>query len=394
MLISVRKMKLKQLAEDFRVEEISKFNILKNGSYKIYLLEKKGLETFSLLSYLSRKNRIPASEFGIAGLKDRHAVTKQHFTIPSIYDIKTLNEKNFNISFLGYLDRKIGLGDLIANKFEITVRDIAKGELDGAYQKADTLAIIGVPNYFDSQRFGSVIDKEFIAKFVLKKDYESAVKIFLTKYTKFESKNVKEEKRKIAENWNSLSKVNIKNPVLAAIVNEYAKTRNWLDAYKKIPPNLREMFISAYQSYLWNECIKLLLIKAVNNKCLYSVPYNIGSLLFYKKLSEEELKIIPSAFKTISDEMELSELEKGIVSKVLSKEGISINDFSIKKATGNFFKAHERAVLVKPSDFRISSCLTDELNCKRKNNKFKITVSFSLPKGSYATVITKRIFNS
>ena len=81
MLISVRKMKLKQLAEDFRVEEISKFNILKNGSYKIYLLEKKGLETFSLLSYLSRKNRIPASEFGIAGLKDKPVVKDRHYVV-------------------------------------------------------------------------------------------------------------------------------------------------------------------------------------------------------------------------------------------------------------------------------------------------------------------------
>ena len=195
------KMKLKQLPEDFKVEEMSSISISKEKKdYKVYLLEKKGMETFSLLAYLSKKNKIPVKSFGIAGLKDRYAMTKQYFTIPLRYELNALNGNNFKITFLGYADKALELGNLTGNKFEITVRNIKKGELDGIRQKAKSLGIVGVPNYFDSQRFGSVINNKFVAKFLLKKDYEAAVKVYLTEFTKHESGKFKREKKFIAKN--------------------------------------------------------------------------------------------------------------------------------------------------------------------------------------------------
>ena len=387
-------MKLKQLPEDFKVEEMSSISISKEKKgYKIYILEKKSIETFSLLAYLSKKNKIPVKDFGIAGLKDRHAVTKQHFSIPSRYEITALNENNLKITSLGYADKALELGDLIGNKFEITVRNIRKGELDGIRQKAKSLGIVGVPNYFDSQRFGSVINNKFVAKFLLKKDYEAAVKVYLTEFNKHESGKFKREKKLIAENWNNLSSISVKNHSLARVSNQYKKTKSWLQAYGQIPSNLKEIMVSAYQSYLWNECIKELLRRTINKKSLYSISYNIGTLLFYKNLSEEEIKKIPLAFKTISEEIKPSNAEKDIIGKVLFREGVSIQDFGIKKDTGNFFKVHERNVILKPYDFQISEPQIDEVNDRGRKNTFKIKLSFTLPKGSYATIITKRIFN-
>ena len=82
-------MKLRQLPEDFRVEEINSFKISKDKlPFKLYLLEKKSLESFSLLGYLSKINNIPLKDIGIAGLKDKHAITKQYITVPSKYDLK------------------------------------------------------------------------------------------------------------------------------------------------------------------------------------------------------------------------------------------------------------------------------------------------------------------
>lgn len=142
-------------------------------------------------------------------MKDKHAVTKQYLTIPSRYELGTKPEKNMRLSFLGYIDRGLKLGDLEGNRFEITVRDLRKGEIDGPLQKSAGISGIGVPNYFDSQRFGSVINKEFIAKWLMKKDYEKAVRIFLTSTTKFESKASKDEKKRSltagGDSQNSLS---------------------------------------------------------------------------------------------------------------------------------------------------------------------------------------------
>ena len=387
-------MKLKQLPQDFKVEELSSVDISQeNKGYKVYSLEKKGMETFSLLAYLSKKNNIPVRDFRIAGLKDRHAITNQKFTIPSKYGINTLIEPNFKITFLGYSDEPMKLGNLKANRFEIVVRAIKKDSLDGIKKKAAALKDFGVPNYFDSQRFGSVINNKFILKYILKKDYEGALKIYLTEFSKYESRKFKDEKRLIAENWPNLSKFNAKNGSIRKIVWTYNKTGSWLEAYKQIPANVREIMVSAYQSYLWNECVKEVLKRAVGIKELYSIKYNIGSLLFYKTLNEDQAKLIPAAFKTISDEITPSEFESRIIHKILDKEHLKIGDFAIKQETGNFFKTHERDVILRPMNLYISDPQADEINDKGSKSMFKVKLSFELPKGSYATMITKRIFN-
>src|SRR3989338_5285007 len=387
-------MKLKQLPEDFRVEELSSIDISQEKKgFKVYSLEKKGMETFSLLAYLSKKNNIPLRDFRIAGLKDRHAITNQKFTIPSKYSINTLIEPNFKITFLGYSNEPMKLGNLKANRFEIVVRAVEKGSLEGIKIKANALKEFGVPNYFDSQRFGSVINNKFVLRHILKKDYESALKIYLTEFSKHESRKFKDEKRLIAEKWENLKNFKARNGSIRKIIWAYNKTGSWLEAYKQIPANVREIMVSAYQSYLWNECVKEALKRAVGIKELYSIKYNIGSLLFYKTLSKDQANLIVPTFQTISDQIVPSEFEGRIIHKILDKEHLNIEDFAIKKETGNFFKTHERDVILRPMSLSISDPQIDELNGKGNMSMFKIKLSFDLPKGSYATIITKRLFN-
>ncbi|MCX6706831.1 MAG: tRNA pseudouridine(13) synthase TruD [Candidatus Woesearchaeota archaeon] len=271
-------MKLRQIPEDFYVEEINEFDILPHGNYKLYYVEKKGIETFNLLKCISQENRIPVSDFGIAGLKDKYADTKQYITIPSKYEIKQQDDpknqekRNFNATFMGHVNKAIRVGDLIGNKFRVVVRDIVKGEIEGVMQKAQSISTIGMPNYFDSQRFGSLTGSEFIGKCVIKKDYEQAVKIFLTEQTKFEKSQVKLEKKLMLKNWgrwDDFSSIRINTRSLFVVKKEYDETGSWIRAYQKVSPNLREMHIAAYQSYLWNECIKELLRQTVDLGNLY-----------------------------------------------------------------------------------------------------------------------------
>ncbi|ODS41948.1 MAG: tRNA pseudouridine(13) synthase TruD [Candidatus Altiarchaeales archaeon IMC4] len=387
-------MKLRQKIEDFRVEEVGTFGLQDTGKYKLYLLEKRGLESFALLSYLSKENRIPRNSFGFAGLKDKYAVTRQYLTVPSQYEIKTLNERNFNITLLGFVKSAVKIGDSAGNRFEITARDIKGEDLQEIDERASSLKTVGVPNYFDSQRFGSVVKNKFIARSIVKKDYEEAVRLFLTGYARREKAGIKHEKIHISKNWDNVSNLNIKNLLFARIIDEYKKTGSWLCAYKRIPCNLREMFALAYQSYLWNECVKLVLKCALNEKKIYGVEYNLGELLFYNDIGPDELKKIPETFKTICLGVKPSEFEEKIINEVLSREGVTIDDFDIKKETEMFFGVYERNTIVTPADFKISPPEVDELNDNGKNKRFKLAVNFTLPKGCYATVVTKRIFNN
>ena len=116
-------------------------------------------------------------------------------------------------------------------------------------------------------------------------------------------------------------------------------------------------------------------------------------MLFFECIEGAEKLALPRRFKTLSPKTGMSEYEEKIIKNVIQREGVKLSDFDIKKETGNFFKVHERKVMLKPENFAISEPQIDEINDVGRKNTFKIRLFFSLPKGSYATIITKRIFN-
>lgn len=402
-------MKLKQSHNDFKVEEVSDLTISKEPKkYKLYLLEKRGMETFYLLSYLAKENNIPVTEFGIAGLKDKHAITRQYMTIPEGRELKTLHERGFDLELLGYTDERLEIGSLIGNRFTITVRNVKKGEIDGIYFKAREVEKSGVPNYFDSQRFGSVINNNFVVKYAVRGDYEKAVKTYMTQFTKSEPSRVKNEKRELLKSWVDIvdglpngEKIRPKTTSLSNILEEYRKTKDWTAAYRRIPTNVRKMALSAYQSHIWNECVKLMLKKILFHEQMYTIKYAVGELVFYKTLKETQKKELPETLNLVGPKMDFSGMEPAgasgmeewAIKRVLVKEGVRLEQFDIQKETGDYFGVRARPVIIVPKDFKISEPEVDELNDNGKKNTFKITLSFELPKGSYATMVTKRIFN-
>jgi tRNA pseudouridine13 synthase len=386
-------MKLKQQPADFIVEEITDIPISsETKEHAIYLLEKQEIDTFEAINLISRQLNIPLFDIGYAGLKDKHAITKQYISIPSLYNVQPSKLTEVHLSFLGFLDRKIQIGDHLGNRFTITARNIQFGQLKEIQNRTKTVSVFGVPNYFDSQRFGSVINHEFIIKHIINKNFEQAVKQYLTAYIKSEPKRTKNIKRDILAHWDTLSTVSIREKKFAIVLHEYQRTQSWQKAYKKIPAHLREMYVNAYQSFLWNECIKEVLKKEIDRKKLYPVEYPLGSLLFYRDLTESEQKRLPPTFQTISEKAAFKENEEPIIHSILSKQNLSLKDFNIQSNTGNFFKTRERPTIVLPEQFVLSEPLKDELNGSPQQPRYKIALSFILTKGSYATLVTKKIF--
>lgn len=386
-------MKLKQLPADFIVEEIplAPFSLEKQ-EHTIFLLQKQGMDTFDAIRRIAQRFRLSLFEIGYAGLKDKHALARQYISIPTRYNVQGLTMDPLVLTLVGYAQKKIKIGDLAGNRFTILARDLHEKELMDISRRAEEIHSSGIPNYFDSQRFGSVIDTVFIGKELILKHYENAVKQYLTAYQKSEPKKIKNDKRRILASWDDLSKVCIFNQVFSGVIKEYLKTTDWRAAYRKIPAHLREMYVNAYQSFLWNECIKEILKNSITKKKLFPVEYAVGSLLFFTSLSDQEREQIPTVFPTISDQMSITDDEKNIVDRVLTKEGLRVADFKIEEETGNFFKTRARQVLLLPQDFSIEKPERDDLNSKGTLERYQIQVSFSLLKGSYATVVTKRLF--
>jgi tRNA(Glu) U13 pseudouridine synthase TruD len=114
--------------------------------------------------------------------------------------------------------------------------------------------------------------------------------------------------------------------------------------------------------------------------------------LFYITISSDILEKLPHEFPTISDKMEFSEDELLVFNRILKNERIAWKDLSRIEDTGTFFSTQYRKVVVRPDDFNTSEFSKDEVNSKGDNHRNKVTLSFTLPKGSYATIVTKSIF--
>lgn len=286
------------------------------------------------------------------------------------------------------------MGDLEGNRFTITVRGLKKEDIPKIKENLKYLEF-GAPNYFDSQRFGSVFDKKFIAKEVIKGNYEEAVKILLTKYKKSEKKLIKDLKRFIDKNWGDWDKIweyikenNIKSRLYVNMVKELKKSNDYKKALSYVDDRLKKIFVAAYQSYLWNECVKELLRKYVPEEDRVYYEYECGTLMFYKKMDEEVFNILKDKkFPTIAPDIEYSGEEKEIIEEILKREGLTMEELNNIGELGKFIYS-ERKILSIPKNLKIGEFEEDELN----KGKYKITLSYELEKGSYATIIIKRAF--
>lgn len=148
---------LRQQPEDFRVEEIPAFEPSGEGEHLMLEVEKRGLNTAHVAGCLARWAGVPDMAIGYAGLKDRHAVTRQRFSVhlPKRVapDLSTFAVDGARIVSSAWHVRKLARGALAGNRFVLRVRDVAGGR-DGLDGRLRELSAKGCPNAFGVQRFG------------------------------------------------------------------------------------------------------------------------------------------------------------------------------------------------------------------------------------------------
>lgn len=143
--------------EDFRVEEIDAFEATGSGEHLLLTIEKRGLNTAFAAAHLARWAGIPEMGVSYAGMKDRHAITRQRFSVhlPKRIapDIATLESDEMHVLKSEWHAKKLPRGALAGNRFELIVRDV-QGEVADIDARLHAIAALGVPNYFGDQRFG------------------------------------------------------------------------------------------------------------------------------------------------------------------------------------------------------------------------------------------------
>lgn len=148
---------LKLLNEDFIVTELPLQPPSGAGEHLWLEIEKNGANTAFVAQQLAEAAHVPARDVGHAGLKDRHAITRQWFSIHlpkgETPDLTGLQHPEFKVLSQSRHVRKLRPGDLQGNRFRIVLRDVT-GDRDAIDAHLQAAASQGVPNYFGAQRFG------------------------------------------------------------------------------------------------------------------------------------------------------------------------------------------------------------------------------------------------
>lgn len=143
--------------EDFMVTEVPAYLPGGEGEHLYVFFEKRGLTTRQVFDHLHQVMRIPEKSIGVAGLKDKHAVTRQWISFPARYQerLPQLEElEGVRLLETALHKNKLGVGHLRGNRFEIVIRDVLPISLDLARKVLSELERLGVPNYYGPQRFG------------------------------------------------------------------------------------------------------------------------------------------------------------------------------------------------------------------------------------------------
>jgi len=144
--------------EDFLVEELLGFAPDGSGAHLLLHVEKRGANSGWVAAALARTAQVAPREVGLSGHKDRHAVTRQYYSLPESARVPAGGWTGFEGEGFRVLEttphgRKLRTGTHRANRFRIAIRDVS-GNPEAIAQRLGDIERGGVPNYFGPQRFG------------------------------------------------------------------------------------------------------------------------------------------------------------------------------------------------------------------------------------------------
>src|SRR5512141_1339586 len=287
-------MKLKQRPEDFEVTESWRFDEDPRGGHFVYLMDKQKLSTFEAVERICARFKIPRAAVSYCGLKDKQGRTTQLVAVEK--RLLELQDADLRLKLLGRTARPLSAENTTSNRFAVTVRDLSAEDLARLPASVAEVRRLGVVNYFDSQRFGSLKHGQgFIVKDLMRGDFEAALKNVLARPSELAQSGDAKVKAFWKEHWGDWER---RNPHPGAeryqAVVRHLRTHpdDYRGALLRTEPRWRALQVFAYQSWLWNEGVKAYLREVVGVARLTSIRYQAGTLLFPRELDGPRARVL------------------------------------------------------------------------------------------------------
>jgi len=383
---------IKACPEDFIVEEIPQYLPSGQGDHTYFLVEKKGLTTLDLIRRLARALGRRDRDFGYAGLKDAQAVTRQMMSLEHSdpEQIKKLQLDGVRILWVNKHVNKIKLGHLAGNKFWIKLRNVPSDAVETTQKCLDVLLKRGVPNYFGHQRFGMRGDSWVLGGALLRGNFKEFLDQFCGRPSPMDRDQVRRarelyEKGKYelaAQIWPGFFRD--AKRICSILANN---PENLAKAVHTIDLKLKKLFLSAFQSYMFNQA----LAKRIDT---------IDQVLLGDLAEKEDTGGVfrvedPTVEQPRADRFEISPtgpifgfkmtqaegLEGQIENEILADEKLTLEDF--RKPQSHKLRGARRPFRVQMTNLDVKMSVED--------SDHMLHLQFDLPSGSYATAVLREL---
>jgi tRNA pseudouridine13 synthase len=382
---------IKRKANEFKVSEIldgSVFTDLvpiqdKLHRYPLYILEKNNIDSNHAVSQIKKKFGI---ELKVIGLKDARANTKQYATTEQPKSTpREIRTDGLLLDLCGFTQKPLRKASLLGNEFTIIIKDALP--LDVSIFEPE---IKKIANFYGLQRFGSERSvTHLVGKEILKRNFRNAVELLLCYTSEYDSKMSREirEKCRDPHNYPRLLKhlprgMDIEYQLMLAIV----KGKDTIFALRSIPINVRRLFVQAYQAYLYNLCLSKAvlneenLLKGKKGDLCFEMegPFIFGKIRKFDPVCDSDSNAVP-AIRLAGYSFQGGEGRFEMITKdTMKEECVTARDFYIKEMQELSSQGGFRQAPLCPMDFSFI-------------NKTALTLSFKLPKGSYATTLLREL---
>lgn len=387
-------MLFKYLPEDFIVKEVLKTPLRERGPFAVYKVVKRGLSTPEVLQDLAHMLSVSPSMVSSPALKDSRSMSTQHLSVGPLKGDppQRVSGKGFSGELLGFLDRRLGPKDLEGNVFHITLRKIRPEELPGLLEGWRKVLHTGFPNYFDLQRFGSWSPRKgFPGKALLLGQWEEALRFYLIYPLLGDPREVRRLKGRLRGLWGRWQEMKEELPRsnLRSVVDFLCShPLDFKKAVNLITPRILSLWLSAYQSFLWNQWVSRWL-KGELTQGVLRVKLPFQELVFPRGSPPVELARdlcalelpLPSHRIRLEDEGLKVKLEE-----VLKEEGLTIQDLKARGLKRAYLSRGMRPLWVKPKGI-VAAPIEDDVFKDYK----ALVLEFFLPPGSYATMALKAL---
>lgn len=384
-------MKIKVTPKDFCVKELADFSVGNHGDYNVYLLEKQFWNTLDAINFLAKQNNLQVSQFSYGGKKDRYADTTQYITVYRGFLNKVTGNENLRLKYLGKSKEPFKPSCIKANEFSIVIRDLSEEEVNKLKINFENRLKYGFPNYFGEQRFGSYDSRlGFFAEKFLKAQYNGAVKAVYCSIYPEDKSDVKDKKKKFFEHWGDfkyclrLAKTASERRIFTFLSENPKK---FLNAIHLISQQDLSTYFSAYQAHLWNRMLSKFLVAKIKDQTIINIKgWKFLSYHLVDSNTLEYLKQVALPTHGLNPYFMSDEVER-CYDEILREEGLHQGKFNFRHYRKVIMKSFLRNAIVFPDKIKDSVIDNDELY----KNKFKIVLTFKLPRGAFATMLIKHL---